>query len=158
MEGELGDDLFQEFILILLEYPEEKLKDVYDRGILDWFCSRILFNQSSSKTSPFYKQYKKFASITSDIDNFNLTYEPDNKMLDLISIIDQELIELEQKDQPSRYHSLLFRNYFKGAFNPDEKNLTIRYLSSNTGIPLTTVHKDIKWVKNYLKDKCGDIA
>ena len=53
------DDLIQHIYLILLEYEEDKLYKMIDKGEIRFFISRIITNQYYSKTSPFYKLYKK---------------------------------------------------------------------------------------------------
>lgn len=38
----IKDDLFQEFLLVLLEMPEEKITDQFDKGRFIYFCSNII--------------------------------------------------------------------------------------------------------------------
>ena len=54
------DDLFEEAILILLLYDHNKLLDVYLKGQIRFFISRILCNQYYSTHSYFFKTYKKY--------------------------------------------------------------------------------------------------
>ena len=58
VEGEMYD-LVQEVYLALLQYDEQKLCGLYERGELRWFVTRIVINQYSSSTSPFYYLYKR---------------------------------------------------------------------------------------------------
>ncbi len=66
-------DLMQEILLIILEFkPDSKLEEAYNKGQHLYFIKRIINNQYNSITSPFYKQYRKFASVTQstiDIEN-----------------------------------------------------------------------------------------
>ena len=55
----LGADLYQEFILIVLEYPQDKLMDVWQNKKFDFWALRTIRNMYNSSTSPFYKKYKK---------------------------------------------------------------------------------------------------
>ncbi|HKC37716.1 MAG TPA: hypothetical protein VKB95_16685, partial [Chitinophagaceae bacterium] len=55
-DQQLADDLFQEFILVLLEYDECKLSEIRQP---DAFLFRILKNMACSSTSEFYKRYKR---------------------------------------------------------------------------------------------------
>ena len=57
------DDLVQEIYLILLEYNQTKLQEIYDKGQLNFFLTRIIKNQWCSNTSPFYKKYRKFYDL-----------------------------------------------------------------------------------------------
>lgn len=54
------DDLMQEIYLILLEYDRDKLIELYEKKQLKFFMVRIIQNQYNSKTSPFYRKYKKY--------------------------------------------------------------------------------------------------
>lgn len=64
-DAQLVDDLIQEILLIVLEFkPDSKLEEVYNKGQHLFFIKRIINNQYNSTTSPFYKKYRKFASLT----------------------------------------------------------------------------------------------
>lgn len=54
------DDFVQEMYLILLEYDQNKLQEIYDKGQLNFFLTRIIKNQWCSKTSTFYTKYRKY--------------------------------------------------------------------------------------------------
>lgn len=54
------DDLCQEVYYILLTgYTEEKLQEAIDKKQINFIITSIMKNQWFSKTSPFYRQYKK---------------------------------------------------------------------------------------------------
>lgn len=63
------DDLVQEIYLILLEYNQTKLQEIYDKGQLNFFLTRIIKNQWCSNTSPFYKKYRKYYNMVDDNNN-----------------------------------------------------------------------------------------
>jgi hypothetical protein len=54
------DDLEQEVYMILLEYDKDKIVELYERKQLKYFIVGIITRQYNSKTSPFYKKYKKY--------------------------------------------------------------------------------------------------
>lgn len=54
------DDLAQEIYLIILTKDESKLKEMYHNNQLNFYLARIISNQYFSKTSMFYKDYKKY--------------------------------------------------------------------------------------------------
>lgn len=54
------DDFVQEIYLIIWEYDEGKLWEIYNNKHLKYFISRIILNQWNSKTSPFYTKYRKY--------------------------------------------------------------------------------------------------
>lgn len=57
------DDLKQEIYLILLEYNQQKLEEMYNNKQIAFFIARIVKNQYNSCTSPFYKKYRKYYEI-----------------------------------------------------------------------------------------------
>ena len=64
---ELKNDLIQECFLWLCSYDLEKLTDAYENKHLNALITRFIQNQWFSKTSPFYKHYKKFDLCTDEI-------------------------------------------------------------------------------------------
>jgi hypothetical protein len=64
------DDLEQEIYMILLEYDNKKIIEMYRNKQLKYFIVGVLQRQYFSSTSPFYKKYKKYYSII-DGNNFN---------------------------------------------------------------------------------------
>lgn len=62
----LFDDIFQDTVLILLEYDLGKLKDIIYKGKFNAFVTKILKNQLNSTTSAFYKTYRKSTGMPLD--------------------------------------------------------------------------------------------
>ena len=60
-------DLSQMVYLILLEYDEDKLADLWEHDQIQFFIARIIINQYRSTSSPFYKLIRKYASKAEDI-------------------------------------------------------------------------------------------
>lgn len=56
------EDLSQMVYLILLEYDERKLQDLYENEQMHFFVARIIINQYNSVNSPFYAIFRKFRS------------------------------------------------------------------------------------------------
>lgn len=64
------DDLCQEVYYILMTgYTEEKLQEAIDKKQINFIITCILKNQWFSKTSPFYRQYKKYKLKSTPIDD-----------------------------------------------------------------------------------------
>lgn len=59
-------DLVQMVYVILLEYDETKIADLYDHNQIRFFLARIILNQFRSINSPFHLTIRKFNSITDD--------------------------------------------------------------------------------------------
>lgn len=53
-------DLCQMVYLILLEYDESKLQDLWENGQINFFLVRIILNQYRSSNSPFHSIYRKY--------------------------------------------------------------------------------------------------
>lgn len=54
------DDLIQEIYLIIAEYDEDRIVEMWEKSQLKFFLVRVISNQYFSKNSPFYKKYKKY--------------------------------------------------------------------------------------------------
>lgn len=54
------DDLEQEIYMILLDYNKDKIIEMWKKKQLNYFCVGVIQRQYNSKTSPFYKKYKKY--------------------------------------------------------------------------------------------------
>lgn len=59
-------DLSQMVYLILLEYDEDKLQDLWEHQQINFFLARIIVNQYRSSLSPFHITYRKFRSMTDE--------------------------------------------------------------------------------------------
>ena len=56
-------DLCQMVYLILLEYDEQKLQDLWSNNQMNFFLARIIINQFRSSNSPFHMIYRKFQTM-----------------------------------------------------------------------------------------------
>ena len=57
------DDLEQEIYMILLEYNQDRIIEMYKKNQLRYFIVGIISRQYNSKTSPFYKKFKKYYTL-----------------------------------------------------------------------------------------------
>ena len=70
VETDYFDDLCQEVYFILITgYTEEKLQEAIDKKQINFIITSIMKNQWYSKTSPFYRKYKKYKLKSSPLDN-----------------------------------------------------------------------------------------
>ena len=53
-------DLCQIVYLVLLEYDEGKLQDLWANDEMDFFLARVIVNQYRSSNSPFHYQIRRF--------------------------------------------------------------------------------------------------
>ena len=60
VETDYFDDLCQEvYIILITGYTEEKLQEAIDKKQINFIITSIMKNQWFSKSSPFYRTYKK---------------------------------------------------------------------------------------------------
>lgn len=59
-------DLCQMVYLILLEYDEDKLQDLWEHNQMRFFLARIIVNQYRSSYSPFHIQFRKFRQMVDE--------------------------------------------------------------------------------------------
>lgn len=60
-------DLVQMVYLILLEYDEKKLQDLWENQQMSFFLARIIINQFRSSNSPYHTIFRKFQERSTDI-------------------------------------------------------------------------------------------
>ena len=60
-------DLCQMIYLILLEYDEEKLIDLWHNHQMNFFLARIIVNQFRSSNSPYHILFRKFQECAVDL-------------------------------------------------------------------------------------------
>ena len=63
-------DLAQMVYLVLLEYDETKLADLWENDQINFFIARIILNQYRSSNSQFHKLYRKYERKAEDIEQY----------------------------------------------------------------------------------------
>ena len=53
-------DLCQMVYMVLLEYDESKLRDLWENDQMNFFLARVIVNQYRSSNSPFHYTFRKF--------------------------------------------------------------------------------------------------
>lgn len=121
IQSEFKDDFIQDFYIILLEYPIEKLRDVYNNEKLENFCSTIIRKNIKSNKSGFYKKYIKDSLLNNTIE-YDFLESVDNKdkinNLKLISDIEQIL-----DTKIYWYDAHLFRLYYLHIIDEETSEL-----------------------------------
>jgi DNA-directed RNA polymerase specialized sigma24 family protein len=142
--GELADDLFQEFVLRLLNMKEETIEKITN---IDFYSVRTLMNMMKNKYDPFFKSFKQ------PINELSETEQPEESEVDkerLFEIIDEELKAIEKEYQGKYPYSVqLFRAYQNNNFN-------FRKTQRETGIHFVSCFKTIKEVKTRIKKRLDD--
>ena len=141
---QLTDDLYQECLLVLLEYKDQdKLQQLIDNNQLKYFFLSIVLRQYISTTSPFHTKYRKQQQNTSDKDVYQLPIEDeayDHDIDTLIGYINNE------KETQSWYTKKMLELKF-------EKGMSYREISKMTQIPLTSCYNTINTFRNKVKEK-----
>lgn len=144
---QLGDDLYQELMLCLLEKIMSKnaaIIKAWKGGYIDWFIIRIAHVMFNGNRTVMDKYFTYTSDLTDDIATIQDT---NNDYENTIRICNEEL------DKIYWYNSKLFRQY---TFEGD----SVRTISQKTGIPYPTIHKDIvetrKCISNRVKHRLND--
>lgn len=77
-------DLCQLVYLILLEYDEDKLQDLWEHKQIRFFLARIIVNQYRSSLSPFHITYRKFRGMV-DENVSRVCNDPCQNIIDVFS-------------------------------------------------------------------------
>lgn len=73
-------DLCQMVYMILLEYDEEKIQDLWEHGQINFFLARIIINQYRSSNSPYHYLFRKmqersvYMGVGADINEAAIEY------------------------------------------------------------------------------------
>lgn len=60
-------DLSQMVYMILLEYDEQKLVELWENNQISYFLARIIINQYRSSNSPYHTLFRKYQERSEDI-------------------------------------------------------------------------------------------
>lgn len=136
--NELGLDLYQEFIIVVLETEEETLLDVYNNDRIDFWCWRIINIMWNSNRSDFYYKYKRFYTI--DVDEF-LEVNTDDRTSEQVLNYDTLMNAFEEaykdskekcKEDDLRVYEMMTRIYVDlGSFRAMEEELGINFMTCN---------------------------
>lgn len=148
----LYKDLFQEALIILLEYDNQKIIDIYERGEIKFFITRIFIILYTKKTSPFNRKYIKYQSLGTNKhkfsgnrnDDHSYDIEKDQDTEKKCTLIKEEL-KIENDDDPLWYENKLFLEFLaKGS---------IKKLAEDTQINYQSISSTIRKVRKRIKDK-----
>lgn len=130
----LGEDLFQETLMILMEYPQwEQIKCV------ECFFIKIASRQWYSSTSPFFYKYRKSPDKEMIKEFTSTVLSTEGGLEEMTSAIDRAL------KAETWYDRELFRLYaLEGS---------ARKVTKKTGIPFQSVALSVKRVRERVKAK-----
>lgn len=128
----LQDELKSELFLQLCEMPEERLLEMWNSKTIKLYLARTIVLMMASSTSAFYRKYRKNEPV-----EFNTNLE----------------IKEEQYIEPPDPEELLKELYWydQTIIRLYAKHGSIRKVSTETNIPVTSIYNTIKRVKECLK-------
>lgn len=126
MEPEhLRDDLKQEVMLIVCEWPEDKVRGLWQRKELEFYVVRVILNLIRSNTSPFYK---KFRTLSEQLNGFEIADDYDHEEREIREGLQD--IALGEINKLYWYDAELLRLYLQlGSFRAIERETKIPYVS-----------------------------
>jgi len=155
-----SDDLLHDTIVALYDSDKEKIEKLIDKKELIFWIARIMVNQYHSKTSPFYKKYRKYYKIMDE--RFVLGTWQDqyiNNTPDrLHRIIEEDGVKLKKQMEKDIerinkrlkeihwFDSECFRIYTMTG-------MSLNQFSKQCGINRNTLYKSIVKVKKILKNE-----
>lgn len=150
----LQEDLMQELMLVLFE-DQEKLIRGYNEKWLNYYFFNILLKMFYSKTSPFYKKFKK--GSMPDIGEFEESFVED-KMTDSNEDLEYKLIK---EDQYNKVNDALAKTKFTWYENELYKlyylqNKTTREIAKEYDIDHVGIWKNIQSLTNKIKVNIDD--
>lgn len=77
-------DLSQMVYLILLEYDEKRLQDLWINNQMHFFIARIIINQYNSVNSPFHTIFRKFRLMFDEEISCTMGKEVENQEFDIL--------------------------------------------------------------------------
>jgi hypothetical protein len=140
--GSMGDDLWQEFMLMICSKDEAYLDNLAEGKYFKFWAVRSLSNMMS-KTGSVGKKYRLY-DICIEINEAHL--KEDNSYNHEIDILYPQVIDALNSELFSNYERKLLNKYI-------ELNQNVSELHRITNIPRRSIYNSIKVIKIKLKDK-----
>lgn len=75
---EFMEDFYNDMILLVLEYDNDKLNDVHNNGHFNAWATRIIINNLFSTTSSYFRTYVRYGQRNEELDiTFENMADPD---------------------------------------------------------------------------------
>lgn len=135
---DLWEDLRQEVALIVLEYDQDKLFDIVNKGkqVFKFWIVRICCNQLHSKYGKMWRMYNQIMPVE-DVAKFIAEEEQVDNSQRAIDIIQNKIKDLYWYDR-----EILYMYVELGS---------VRKVSAQTGIPHTSIFITIKNIRKCIK-------
>lgn len=96
------EDFFNDMVVLILEYDNEKLNDVHNNNHFNAWLTRIIENNLFSTTSKFYRTYKRYDVKNADIktvENFEYNTTPTEDDDDTMIAIKTAISKMKRMEQ-----------------------------------------------------------
>jgi RNA polymerase sigma factor (sigma-70 family) len=140
-----ADELYQDFFIICLEYPEEKLLKTFNEGYFKYWAVNVLKKQYFSSTSTFYRTHKKYKTIIDSNAQAENCIEESNFEREMFLNQLEEFLE----NKMHWYHATLFKYYYF-------ENKSIRDIEKQTKIKRSAVWDSINYSRSIVKQHFSD--
>jgi hypothetical protein len=134
--NDIHQDLFQEFVLVLYQIPEDKLTELNSTGELQWYCVKIIMNMFHGENSPFFRSYRQRGmQLSPAVEDVSEEYNPE---------MDKELERVEKfLTGLPWYEREIFQGYVKiGSY---------RKFSAEVGIVACSIAATVQKVRKKYK-------
>ena len=156
-----SDDLLQDTIVALYDSDKKKIEKLIDKKELIFWIVRIMINKYRSKTSPFYKTYRKYYEKLDErfvMGSWNEQYinnTPDriHRIIEEDGVKQKIQLEKDIKKVNKKlkeihwFDSEIFRIYHMMG-----KQFSLNKMSEETGINRNTLYKSIVKVKKAFNE------
>jgi len=144
--SEHKQEAHSEFIAILCELDEEKLKQLNQFHELRYYCIRIIYNMIANPNSQFNKVYREHL-VDIDSIQYDKTTEDDlEEGTELLEDIRAFLKKRSKRVDGAWADEMLFNKYIM-------EGRTYRQIAAETGIHYVSLFKSMKLIKEMLKTK-----
>lgn len=141
-----SDDLFQEVLLILLEYDKKKLEAIYKKGYIKWFFIRIVTNQAKSEQGGFYRKEIAYYKSKLPINESILSYEEEEDKEKLLNKVEELTSTSGNICKKEYYERTIFKLY--------AETKSILRISQMTGIHRKCLTETVNKFKQKAKKQC----
>lgn len=142
----IADELYQEFILYVLEYPNiQKYYEIFQRDQFLYYGCNMIKLSAVSNNHTFYRKIRRFGILSSEIST-DVIDKPKNTraISDLLFILKENFIRInkwfdkkEKEDKVWWYHRTLFEKYIY-------EDMTYRQIEKETKINHASIYNSIK--------------
>lgn len=163
----LQDDLKMEVMTVICELSEDALYDLYNRGKLEHYTTRVIVNMIINKYSPFFKKYRG-----QSIQYMENLYESEDERdeFDFRSVLramarqnnallandEEEIAERQEREEAEDYAMANVDNlywYDAELLKLYVKHGNYRAIEKETGIPFGSCYKNIQKSIQELKQR-----